>query len=263
MIPGRSRTTKEIAALFPKNDAGGHGNRETAVSELVHCTVARNHAAGKYGGVANTVAASELDVRNCIIWGNTDDDGGTDDIDAQLFYTANTLMADDVDNNIIDHLGSSDTRFNVGGTEVNKGDDPVFVNDGTDQAWTAVAYDPDTGLTSFTVTISADPDVNDLFFQPDPASSPLQLLIKEINLNGIVCYGKWSGPTATGKIFDYHIDEISSGALCYGDAAYLTEAGDACDLDNDPFTNTLNKDLDLGTRNVNGPDSGAYEVQDG
>ena len=60
-----------------------------------------NHADDRHGGAGNIDANSQTKTRNCIVWGNTDDDTETDDIDAQLFY-AFALTADDVDNNIID-----------------------------------------------------------------------------------------------------------------------------------------------------------------
>ena len=152
------------------DDAGGHGNHVKGTSELINCTIANNHADGKYGGVANVDNNSNTDVRNCIIWGNTDDDGTSDDIDAQVFYASGTLAADDVDNNIIDHLGS-DTRFTTtmpNGTEVNKDDDPVFADTGTNAVWTVSSYDADSGTTTFTVaSISGNATPNDLFFKPD------------------------------------------------------------------------------------------------
>jgi len=228
---------------------------DPAIMDLINCTLVGNYAGYRYGGAVNASGNSDLLVQNGIVWDNSDE--GSDALDAQLFYAANTLNDDDVDHNLIDDLDIAPTRFEQSGNEVNKEDDPVFVDGGTDKAWTAVAYDTDTGLTTFTVTsITGNSDPNDLFYQADPAKSHLQLLIKVIVANtSIVCYGEWSGSTATGKIFDYHID-TGTGALNYGDSDYYP--ADVCELDPDTIHNELRVDLDLVARSGD-PDSGAYE----
>ena len=44
------------------------------------------------GGTGNQDIGSKLFVQNRIVWGDSDGSGGTDDLDAQLFYSPGTLL---------------------------------------------------------------------------------------------------------------------------------------------------------------------------
>ncbi len=238
---------------------------DEAFADLRHCTIAGNYAGYKYGGAVNAGAGDDSDMiaRNCIFWENADADGGTDAVAAQLHYT-HALAADDVDNNIVDNLQSQDGRYNsLGGSEVNKGDDPVFADTTTTATWSASTPNATAGTVTFTVaSIAGNANPSDLFFKPD--ESPYQLLVKEIvEDTSIVCWGWWpllTSQNETGAIIDYHIDS-SGGADDYGDTNHVPP--DKCDLNgNSNITEALPYDLEpTNARNQStAPDCGPYEI---
>ena len=261
LLIGNECDTNVVSGIL--DVGGGHFNRNNGLSELAHCTIVGNKAGYRYGGAANRDEFSQLKVRNSIVWNNTDVDGGSDALDAELHYDANNLNDNDVDANLIHDLDDDSDRFVVvgGATEKNQEADPVFPPS-TGVTWTASTFDPDTGTTTFTVaSIVGISNPNDLFFKPD--STVPQLLIKEIVTNTcIVCWGKWenlTGQDETGAILNYHITAGTSNAIDYGETVNLP--GDVCDLDNDPNTDVLPKDLDGNGRDQGvDPDCGPYET---
>ena len=244
---------------------GGHFNRDGGESELAHCTIVGNKAGYQYGGAAN-VSGGTLLLRNSITWDNTDVDGGSDDIDAQLFYGSGTLHADDADNNIIDHLGG-DTRFiTVGGDEVNSGADPGFEAGVSSLSWSSPTYDADTGQTTFNglsgLTVNAHVDK---LFKPDTGEHPYLLIVSN-TATSITCMGKTADSSATGLIFDPHICECGlSGhaAIDFGDSGHLP--ADVCDIDGvNGRAEALPWDLYENDRDQgDAPDSGVHEVDPG
>ncbi len=246
---------------------------DDAEMEMVHCTLVGNYAE-KYGGAANFGGSSDstMLLRNSIVWANTDGDGSTDILDAELYYSANTLDDDHVDHNVIDDLDFDSDRFDVSMNEVNTESDPLFDDDGTSETWTGTAdYDATTGQTEFTFSSCPSVSAGGLF-RPD-ASIPLMLLVVSHDESGpnciVTCWGYWSGSGTTGSGFDLHIDD-SGSAWDFADAAYIASitnggCGDVCDL-NGVFgiDEPLPYDLDAETPNArnqnNAPDAGVYEI---
>ena len=116
------------------NDGGGHLNRNGAVGEMINCTVVKNVAVGNYGGIENVGDAGVLEVQNCIVWGNADG-GGNGEIDNQLHFSGTAPQGLEVDGNVIEDC--TGTCFPGSGT--NKGDDPVFLDGGTNATWNGSA----------------------------------------------------------------------------------------------------------------------------
>ncbi len=241
-------------------------NAVEALTVLAHCTLLGNHAGQGYGGAVNYGAQDKsfMQFQNCITWGNTDDNGSTDAIAAQLFYAANTLVADDVDNNIIDNLGSDGRFYTSGNPEENKDDDPVFSEDGSSTVtWTWSTYDPDTGETTFSTNDPGSAAVG-MLFQPDGPETPM-LIITYVGNSSFMCLG-WREDTTTtvnitGNLYDLHIDS-TGGAYDWGGTDHIPP--DVCDLDNDPGTGTLPYDLEPPNERNQGvdplPDAGVYEI---
>ena len=77
-----------INCLFASNTAGTDGGavrvgHESTTAVFNNCTFSKNHAGYRGGGIM-AMTLSTITVTNCILWANTDTDGGTDTEEAQL-----------------------------------------------------------------------------------------------------------------------------------------------------------------------------------
>ena len=248
------------------DDGGGHFNRNRGKSAMINCTIYANKAGSQYGGVANRDSGSDLDVLNCIAWGNTDVDGGTSTLDAQVAYET-TVGADDVDKGVIE--GCTHCFETGGGTEDNTGNDPGFADGVSSLTWTSRSYSGEDGLTSFIglsgLTVNEHVDK---LFQPDNTAVEYLLIVSN-TASTITCLGKTATTSGPASIFSPFLCVAPGCAFVhaaedFGDADYLVDAGDPCDLDNDPFTDVLNRDLYLNVRDQgDAPDAGVHEVDPG
>lgn len=117
-----------INCLFSGNSATASGGavRLGPISDLVslvNCTVSENHATGAGGGIYE-LAGGAVTVQNCIVWGNTDGDAGTDTTDEQLFGSTTPTVT----YSCIQDDDPQDASIPFGGVANNNiDDDPIFV----------------------------------------------------------------------------------------------------------------------------------------
>ncbi len=235
-------------------------DEDDAAMEMVHCTLVGNYAGYRYGGAVNYGgnAASVMLLRNSIAWGNSDADGGSDDLDAELYYSPDTLDDDHVDHNVIDDLDDDPDRFEVSMNEVNTESNPVFFDNGSGSiTWTAAAYDYTTGKTTFTTTNTTGAAVNELF-KPSTSDAKMLVIASVVANTSVTCWGYWANGSGTAKLYDLQIQDGGSAYDFGGDYVPL----DYCDLDNDTeFDDDLPIDLFGNTRVINGtPDCGVHET---
>ncbi|MGB2986934.1 MAG: IPTL-CTERM sorting domain-containing protein, partial [Phycisphaerae bacterium] len=150
-------------------DGGAVMNMRDARPTITNCTVSGNTAASSCGGVYNWLGeGNEVNVANCILWGNSDD-SGTDE-SAQIDVLEGTALV-----NYSSVQGC--TIFCANPDDHNIGDDPLFVRDpdpGPDGNWDGVDDDyGDLHLQAGSPCIdagnnNADTDANTPGIQPLP-----------------------------------------------------------------------------------------------